>query len=258
MAGAALALTLTSSQAQVYSQNVVGYINVTIPANQFALIGNQLQFGSDANQTNNDAALLAGVNSDFNGVTNTVLYYWNGGGYNIYYYYLAADADNQFGSDSGNGWYDGGGGFHVVSLSQGAGSFVRNAFPGGQITVTTAGQVVQGTYSLPIVVGLNAVSIVPPISTNIDSAQINWPGTSDFNGATNDVMYIWTGSGYNIAYYYVAGDADNQFGSDSGNGWYDGGGTFRSLDPNYQPKVGQGFFLRSYKAKTWTYSFTVQ
>jgi hypothetical protein len=48
IAAAALAATVISSEAQtVYSANVVGYINVPIPANQFVLLANPLDDGTN-------------------------------------------------------------------------------------------------------------------------------------------------------------------------------------------------------------------
>src|ERR1035438_3600699 len=55
IAAAALAVGVASSMAQTYSLNVVGYVNLPIAANHFWFLGNQLQTGSDVNQTNNDA-----------------------------------------------------------------------------------------------------------------------------------------------------------------------------------------------------------
>ena len=54
IAAAALAVGITSSEAQVYSQNVVGYVNMTVPAGHYQIVGNQLINGSDANQANGD------------------------------------------------------------------------------------------------------------------------------------------------------------------------------------------------------------
>lgn len=109
---AALAASVISSQAQVYSQNVVGYYNQVIPSHKFYFFANQLTTGTDANQTNNNVNLVLtnGFTSDGAGVTNSVLYVWTGAGYGtILTYFTAADADTFFLADQGNGWYDGGG-----------------------------------------------------------------------------------------------------------------------------------------------------
>src|SRR5450759_3298452 len=90
LAAATMVAGLVSSQADtVYSQNVVGYINVPVAAHSFVFLGKQLVNGSDAAKTDNNiqAVLTTGLVSDPNGSLNTTLYYWNGAGYNIYSYY---------------------------------------------------------------------------------------------------------------------------------------------------------------------------
>ena len=80
IAAAALAAGVISSQAQVYSQNVVGYINITTPAGGYSFVANQLTNGN--NNVNN--VLNSGLVSDPNALTNSTLYVWNDGGYDIF------------------------------------------------------------------------------------------------------------------------------------------------------------------------------
>ena len=44
----------------------------------------------------------------------------------------------------------------------------------------------------------NMVGSPIPLSTNVASAPISFAGTSDLNGNYNDVIYIYTGSGWVI------------------------------------------------------------
>jgi hypothetical protein len=74
-AAAALALGAISSQAQVYSQNIVGYVNVVCPANAYVFLANPLTTGNDV-LTN----VLTGVPGA------TTLSYWNGAGWTTYTY----------------------------------------------------------------------------------------------------------------------------------------------------------------------------
>lgn len=243
IAAAALAVGIISSQAQVYSQNIVGYINVPVTSHHYALIANQLVNGNDVNQTNNSInAIFNGLISDGNGVTNTVLYKWNGAGYNVYQWFTGADADNYFlGSGSVNGFYDPLGNLVTASLNQGQGSFLYNA-AGVGLTTTMTGNVVIGTNNLSIIHGYNIYSLVTPVSTNLSSSATfaNFPGTSDGNGVNNDQLYLWNGNGYNVSQYFTGADADNYFlGSGSVNGFYDPLGNL----VNAAPQVGQGFFL---------------
>jgi len=252
-----------SAQADtVYSQNVVGYINITVPPGGFTLLGNQLVTGTDAAKTNNNVqAVLTNAISDANFISNTVLYAWNGAGYDVYYYFTDADAQNQFDPTFGNGWYTGGGAFANVSLNQGAhgGNFLKNAST-SPLTITLVGQVLQGTNVISITPGFNTYSIGEPVSTNLNSALINFPGTSDPNFITNDVYYHYNGSGYDVLYYFTDVDAQNQFDPTFGDGWYTGGGAFGSTNPAVWPKVGEGFFIfhAVNSTKFWTNIFSVQ
>lgn len=250
LSAVALAAGLLSASAQVYSANVVGYYNVAVNAGGYKLIANQL-----TNSANNlNVVLGAGAKSDPNGVVNTVIYLWGGSGYNIYQYFTGADADTYFlGVGSVNGWYDATGTLAVGTLKQGTGHFLYNP-SASSITNTFVGQVVQGSFARTIKTGFDTYSIVPPVSTNVDSF-VGFPGTSDVNGVNNDQIYIYNG-GFNIYQYFTGADADNYFlGVGSVNGWYDAVGTLQSS----KQLVGQGFFLNHLTAPvTWNSTFTVQ
>src|SRR5215471_15084186 len=89
LSAAAIAAGLVSSIAQpVFSVNVVGYYNITIPGNKFAMIGNQLPGGPNGT----DSA----INSVFtNGVPDgSIMFLWNGSGFDSIQYFL------------GFGWFD--------------------------------------------------------------------------------------------------------------------------------------------------------
>ena len=97
LAAAALAATMTASQAQtVYSQNVVGYVNLTVTNARLAMCANQLDTGS--NTMNN--VLQSGMAS-----TATLLLQWTGVSYNQYLYYNSSYAVGN-GSPAGPGWYN--------------------------------------------------------------------------------------------------------------------------------------------------------
>ena len=258
-AAAILAVGGLAAQAQVYSQNVVGYYNATVASHSFSIVANQLINGNDTAGTNNsiNAALSTGLASDPNGGLNTVLYFWNGAGYGVYQYYTGADADYNYGlSGSLAGWYDPAGNYITATLPQGAGSFLYNPST-TNITVTVVGTVPQGTNVLSIKQGFNMLSIVEPVSTNLESGLVGFPGTSDPNGANNDVLYKWNGGGYGVYQFYIGADADYNYGlSGSVNGFYDPAGNLI----NSAPLVGQSFFLYRIVNSTvlWTNTFSVQ
>ena len=85
MTAAALAAGVIYSQAQgtVYSQNVVGYVNVTIPANGFNLVGNQLDLGPGSNSVDN--VLTTGFLGAASGSGQSTLHYWTGSGFEVFY-----------------------------------------------------------------------------------------------------------------------------------------------------------------------------
>jgi hypothetical protein len=260
IAAATLAAGIISSQAAVYSQNIVGYVNVVTPVGKYSFIANQLTNGNNSI----NSVVATGSISDPNATYNTQIFVWNGNGYNIYQWFTGADADNNFlATGSVNGWYDAGGVLAPDNLNPGSGAFLYNPTGSGSpVTNTFVGSIIQGTNAITVTKGYNVYSLIPPVSTNIDGAFASFPGKSDPNGLLNDQMYIWNGNGYNIALYFTGTDADNNFlVTGSVNGWYDAGGTYLSTNTGYQPKVAQAFFIYrdpSQATNSWTYSFQVQ
>jgi len=274
---AAIAACLTTAQAQtVYSQNVVGYVNVTVPAHSFAELANQLQNGSDVNQSNNDlnAILATGLISSPNSPgssSNSVYYQFTTGGYVSYYYYNSADANtagNNFVINGTTpGWYDGGGNPESVTLKQGSSGFLQNVFT-TPITVTLVGTVLQGTNVVTVVPkGFSLLAIPQPISTNIDVAGYGLPdgplcsAPGSPGAGTNDVYYQYTTGGYVPYYYYNTSDANtagnNFLINNTTPGWYDGGGN--SMGPSANPTAAQGFVFYHFGSSfNWTNTFQVQ
>jgi len=256
LAAATLAAGLASSMAQsnVYSVNVVGYYNVPVPAHGFNFVANQL-IGTNGDNNASDV-LGAGLISDGNAVTNTVLYYWTGSTFASYQYFTGPDADNNFfASGSVKGFYDSGGALFNSPLSQGTAFFLQNP-SGVALTATLVGQVVQSSYTNTIKHGFNPFSLNMPVATNLVNALVNFPGTSDGNAVTNDVIYNWTGTTFASYQYFTGPDADNNFfASGSVNGFYDTGGALQQLNQS----VGRGFFIQHYGGPIqWVYGFTVQ
>jgi hypothetical protein len=134
LCAALVAAGIATSVAQnVYSLNVVGYYNITIPANQLVMIANQL------NTTNNTRASLLP-----NGPAGATLYKYSGG----YTAYVFDDLDNAWTPD-GN-----------ATLNPGEGAFFRSP---NATTLTFVGEVMQGslTNTTPINVQVMRSSMVP-------------------------------------------------------------------------------------------------
>jgi hypothetical protein len=164
----------------------------------------------------------------------------------LFTYYNAADSGDRA------GFYDGNGNYVTNSFNQGSGSFIKNQ-ASSPLTLTYVGNVVQGTNVLAIKQGFNALSWVPPICTNIDSALGGFVGTSDPNGITNDVYYAFN-NGWTLLTYYSAADSGDRA------GFYDGNGNYQSTNSVFFPKVGQAFFINHVAAgiEYWTNNFSAQ
>lgn len=242
IAAAALVAGVISSEAQVYSQNVVGYVNVTCPPGQFTLFANQLDTGS--NTVNN--VLSSGLVSN-GGPGGTTISFWNGTSFSTWYYYSAADA-----APSPGGWYDVTGTVYSTNqLGLSSAAFVYNN-ASTNITVTLVGNVSQGTNNYSVAPGLNFYSSpIPLAGVSIDNTNIGFPATS-----SQDTYQLWTGNGYGPKYtYYDAADA-----APSPAGWYDVTGTIdEDTNSAAWPAVGQGYLITHFgSATTWTNTFSVQ
>jgi len=227
IAAAALAAGVISTQAQVYSQNIVGYVNQALPGGN-ALTCVTAPIGGI---TTNAESLFSSVSVGDN------VYIWTGGGYAIYNY---AGVD---GAGPGLNWYDPD--FNGVASPQikpGQALFFQNA--GAAKTNTMVGNV-QLTNTVSLLGGnaLNFVGSTPPIGGLIDSTNFNLPLQ------VGDNVYIWTGGGYAI-YNYAGVD-----GAGAGLNWY---------DPDFNGvasptvAVGQGFFYQNAGAtRDWTNNVVV-
>ena len=253
-AATALAAAVTSSQAQtVYSANVVGYVNITVPANSFGLIANQLDVGTNTLNT----VLLNGnlVSYGATGAGQSTVDIFTPGahsGFTPYVYFNAADA-----SPSPAGWYDGAGNYATNLLNPGMAVFFANSAP-SNITVTLTGQVDQGTNAAGVVVpGFNYYSEPTALAgTSLDNTNVNFPAYDPYPAAgLNDTYQSWTGTGYGpVLTYFNAADA-----SPSPAGWYDGAGNDQDGNASFWPNVGAGFqIFHGGGTSNWVQTFEVQ
>ncbi len=144
-----------SSMAQVYSVNIVGYINLTVPKG-FSMIANQL----NATPDNTIPSVIPAPPE------NTTLYKFNGTGYNSFNF----SADNP-------GWFPANG-----TLAPGEGAFISidpGQAPSGT-TLTLVGEV-QLVSDVTIPNGFSIRSSVLPISDTLDNLQ--------FPVRENDTIY---------------------------------------------------------------------
>lgn len=150
LAAAALAAGLATSSAQVYSQNVVGYMNVSTPIG-FSLIANQL------NSTNNTVASLIP-----NAPDGSIIYKFVNG---------ALVANNRLGT-----W-----GVPTMTLNPGEGAIFFN--PGPASTLTFVGEVLQGTLTTPLPAGFQIISSQVP-QAGLINTDLGMP-----TGNNGDILY---------------------------------------------------------------------
>jgi hypothetical protein len=246
MTAAALAAGIISSQAQgtVYSQNVVGYVNISIPGHTSQPVANQLDTGSNTlDNVFQGTGLVSG---------STEVLVWNGAGYNTYTYLncsASPTSPGQAGFWNGAQNYDAG---TNTMLAPGGGVFVLNG-GASTITIPTVGQVVQGTNIYAISSGANIYSVPQPLAgMPIDQSPINFPVVS---GATEYLQ--WTGNGFNT-YTYLNCSASPTSPGQAGF-WNGSQSVDEDTNPAAWPMAGGSFFvLNPGKATTWTNVFEVQ
>jgi len=176
IAAAALAAGMISAQAQaVYSQNVVGYVNVVFPAG-YTMVNVPL----NTDGTNNAETVLKTLQ------TGDTLLTWNGGGYDISTYL-----------DVGS-WIDANGNpIAAPTLMPGKGFFYQNA-QGTPQTNTFVGQVTSSN-TIPLLAGYNMIGLTAPVGASIESTNISLPFQ------TGDTILTWNGGGYDISTYLDVG-----------------------------------------------------
>ena len=179
IAAAALAATVISSEAQtVYSANIVGYVNVSLPgAASYSLVATPLDDGHGNQLTN----LFAGL------PTGSSITTWNGSGYNPAISLLAG------------GWSG------TQSLPPGTGYFVKNGKPASPVyTNTFVGSVVAapsgGMVTNALALGYNLVGSQVPYAGDLTTdTNLNLPA------AKGGSITTWNGSGFNPASSFIAG-----------------------------------------------------
>ncbi len=170
MAAAALAVGITTSNAQVYSQNVVGYVTVTV-TNGENLIANPMDF--DGTGTNN--TLLTAIGTNFPSATKA--YVFSGGGW-------------QTASFNGTKWL-GQTALANAALNPGYGLFLD--IPGStptNIAITLVGSVLSGPFTNNVSAGVTVLSGIIPTSGTIDTNEGYVP-------SKGDKVYTWNPAAQN-------------------------------------------------------------
>jgi hypothetical protein len=169
IAAAALVAGIVSSEAQVYSANVVGYVSLTV-SNGFNAVTTPLDF--DGTGTNDSVVNVLGTNMPLNSQVLT----WNGSGFSGNTYQQAKGGGVAWSSPN-------------ATITPGQGYFLYN--PSNTTTVTIVGTVLQGglTNGYITTAGFSFVGSVFPVAGGISS-------TYGYVPSLNDQVLTWNGSGY--------------------------------------------------------------
>jgi hypothetical protein len=171
IAAAALAAGIMTSQAQVYSQNIVGYINVPLPAGQ-SLIANQLDF--DGTGLHNSIYTAVGTNLP----VNSQVLAWSGGAFTT-----SKLLANHTWSGAANVVF-------TNAMNPGGGFFISVPVA---TNVTFVGNVITGTNTYPITAGFQIVAPSGPVAGTIDGTNGYTPSKV---GAVGDQILVWGGLSY--------------------------------------------------------------
>jgi hypothetical protein len=240
-AGAATSM----AQSNVYSLNVVGYINIPV-ATGYTLIANNLDY--DGTGTNN---LMTNVVSGLvaNNVTFSVYKYdTNYASFDIWQWNkVSATWSDQTPGQGPD--------YSVATLNPGEGAFIFIGKASYTSNFTVVGNVLQGTYTNKGLPGNNNYAMIAPsfpLSGPIDASGTN--GTLAFPDVTTYSVYFWDAAinGYDVwQWNKVSGTWSLQGGNTNNNTNVGGTGQGPVVS------VGQGFFITT-KNTGWTNSFTVQ
>jgi len=218
---------IASSLAQVYSVNVVGYINLPLKPG-LNLITAQLK------GTNQNVNTILGSTAPVL-PSNSLLFTWNAAGQRF---------DNALLAGGDNKWYDPATGLEsTATISPGQAFFVNN-FGTVDSVLTLVGEVPTGATAVSIVNGLGFYGDPAPVSQNIV--------TNGFPVGDNDLLYTWNAAGQTYNNALLGGGV-----ASGGPGWFD---PATGLLTTFAPAVGQGFVVnhQSSPTTTWNRNFVVQ
>jgi len=229
---AALSVAAATSWAQVYSVNAVGYVNITVPVNQFALIANPL------NGTNNQLNTILPLPEEAVG---TLLYSWDNNTQS-----LSSDPPTWLGSAAG--WFNSLGPV-TTPLDPGQAVFIQAlGAPAGATTlnITFVGEVPQGTL-VNTLAGLNKFSFLSSIVPQ--AAPVGAPGaagTLELPSEVGDLIYLFEAGAYTPAYTSLGGGV-----------WVDKDGVTITSGPTIPVAAGFVFQQISSSGTSWTRTFNV-
>jgi hypothetical protein len=229
---------MTSMAQNVYSVNVVGYVNLTCYPG-YNVLANQLDVdGVDAVGTVLNNTMVP--TDDGMELLTYTSHGFKGDSYDGYGNVLASP-----------GWYDNvTGNPSTNQITPGVGWFIFNPTH-SNIVLTVTGSVLQGTNAISVPAGYSLESVVAPQAISLDTTATNYFPVQD------GWEYLsWTNTGHGGA--FATGDSYDQYGNVLATfpGWYD---NVLGTPVTPTPAVGQGFFIfNTGTATNWSRYFVVQ
>jgi hypothetical protein len=225
---------VAASMAQVYSVNVVGYVNISVPANKLAILANPLSNGANK---------IGDVLKLDDAATGTTIYRFDAEKQKY------RDAITWYGTDPAEGgWYSATDPDPVLTPGEG---FWVKAPKNNAVNVTFVGEVPQGNLTNPLAGGgrLTLAGSIVPQQARLGDTGPNSVGAMGFPAVDGDTVYMWdmANQKYKNAYTYYA---------DEPAGWY-ANGDENPAGP--EVAVANGFWVKKTgPAVNWTRTFNVQ
>jgi hypothetical protein len=206
------------AQANVYSLNIVGYVNVPIQGgNKLTLVANPLK-PSNGNYNITNTIVLTDAQTD------SLIYKWAGNAW-------SSTVPQYFGASGG--W------FPDATINLGESFFIQN--PGTATSITFVGEVQTGDATTPIAYslasGLNVVAPKTPVVQDFPGGDV---------GHDSDLIYTWNGTAWD-------GVVWQNF---AGSGWFGDGHTGESTNGPTVAVGGGVVYLNTGAALNWTRTFT--
>jgi energy-converting hydrogenase Eha subunit A len=233
IAAAAFAASVISSQAQVYSQNIVGYVNIPLTAGVLANVAPSLDL--DGTGTNNTVSTVFPTP-----VLGDNVYVFNGSGYTTLNYKSLGTGHPVVYTTN---WFLGVTASPNYPINPGESVFY---LPAANETVTQVGTALTGTNVnayFPAAGQVALLSSVIPISGGLTSVLGYKPNLGDN-------VYIYNGTGYTTYNYKSLGTGHPVVYTTN---WFLG---VTASEPVVN--VGQGFLIDPAVANTWTEILNVQ
>jgi hypothetical protein len=213
----------TMAQSNVYSLNIVGYANVSVPAGNFTY-SNPL----DLDGTNNADNVLAALPDA------SIVAVWTGNSFNTWWV-------ENIGDPGGRWWTDSSDSVHKTPplIPPGKGFYIS---PGSVYTNTFVGNVVPApgtTNSLAIGAGNSLIGSPLPISGTLSNAafQLSIPDAT--------IISVWAGNHFNT--YWV-----ENIGDPGGAWWTDSSDSVHAVPPTIN--IGGAFYISPGSAFNWQQS----